>query len=127
MSYADQLKRFKEIHEKESTRVWRAAMLEVMTGTIMDTPVLDGYLRGGWAAYLGTAGIGGLAPDKNGSIAMKQVSNAVSRAALGTDVWFVNRYPYAYDIEYNGHSQKAPEGMLRRNLARWNLLIENTR
>lgn len=127
MSYADQLKRFKEMHEKESTRVWRAAMLEVMTGTIMDTPVLDGYLRGGWAAYLGTAGIGGLAPDKNGSITMKQVSNAVSRAALGTDVWFVNRYPYAYDIEYNGHSQKAPEGMLRRNLARWNLLIENTR
>nr|DAH56204.1 MAG TPA: tail component [Caudoviricetes sp.] len=127
MSYADQLKRFKEMHEKESTRVWRAAMLEVMAGTIMDTPVLDGYLRGGWAAYLGAAGIGGLAPDKNGSIAMKQVSNAVSRAALGTDVWFVNRYPYAYDIEYNGHSQKAPEGMLRRNLARWNLLIENTR
>ncbi|QVJ13223.1 hypothetical protein [Pseudomonas phage PSA28] len=127
MSYADQLKRFKEMHEKEATKQWRAAMLEVMTGTIMDTPVLDGYLRGGWAAYLGTAGIGGLAPDKTGSIAMKQVSSAVSRAVLGTDVWFVNRYPYAYDIEYNGHSQKAPEGMLRRNLARWNLLIENTR
>lgn len=93
MSYADQLKRFKEMHEKEATKQWRAAMLEVMTGTIMDTPVLDGYLRGGWAAYLGTAGIGGLVPDKSGSIAMKQVSSAVSRAVLGADVWFVNRYP----------------------------------
>ncbi len=127
MSYADQLKRFKEMQQQEATKKWRAAMLEVMTATIMDTPVLDGYLRGGWAAYIGTAGLGGLAPDKSGSIAMKQVASAVSRAVLGEDVWFVNRYPYAYDIEYNGHSQKAPEGLLRRNLARWNLLIENSR
>lgn len=125
MTYADQLKRFKELHEKEASRKWRAAVMEVMTSVILDTPVLDGYLRGGWAAYIGTPGIGGLAPDKNGSIAMKQVASAVQRCVLGEDLWFVNRYPYAEVIEYFGHSQKAPEGMLRRNLARFKHVLES--
>lgn len=127
MSYAAQLAQFKKLQEQKASKAWRAAMLQVMVGTILDTPVLDGYLRGGWAAYVGAAGLGGLAPDKTGSIAMAQVSSAVADAVVGETVYFVNRYPYAERVEYDGWSNKAPEGMLRRNLSRWNQILDKVR
>ena len=53
-----------------------------------------------------------------------------SRARLETAVsqeykldkvfYFTNNLPYAYRIEFEGWSKKAPQGMVRRNIVRWN-------
>lgn len=127
MSYGDDVRRFKEELEKEAERKYRASLLEVMSAVIMDTPVLEGRLRGDWEAFIG-AGYTGTGEDRldpTGSIALNAITQVIRNVKIEDEVTFVNRMPYAWDIEYNGLSQKAPAGMLRKNLARWPQIVES--
>lgn len=126
MSYHDQVADFANVHQEEAERIYRAAMLQVMAGVVQDTPVLDGYLRGAWLIGLGSRANGGEIQDRTGSIVMSRIAQAVASATLDTEVWFSNALPYASRIEYEGWSRhKAPQGMLRRNLARWEEYVRN--
>lgn len=127
MSYEDDLRKFKEKTEREAERRYRAALLEVMSAVIMDTPVLEGRLRGDWEAFIGS-GYSGTPRDRldpSGSIALNAVTQVIRNVKVEDIVTFVNRLPYAEPIEYDGLSQKAPAGMLRKNLARWPQIVEN--
>ena len=127
MSWEAQLKEFKAKTEKEAERKFRAAILTVMIGVIMDTPVLEGRLRGDWQASVGSYQF---TPtdviDPTGNKAISAARQMVAQVKLNDMVYFVNRMPYAYAIEYEAYSQKAPAGMLRKNLARWKNAVEGS-
>lgn len=112
--------------EREMERVFRAAALAVMTGIVNDTPVLDGYLRGGWLIGVGEepAGDGGGRQDASGGTVLTHVAAGVMQATHSDTIYFANRLPYAYRVEYEGWSHtKAPEGMVRRNTSRWDEIV----
>lgn len=101
----------------------RAVVIELFSGTIMATPVLDGTLRANWNFSVGNPdrSVDTSKKDKAKSKRSSPTANAVvsSKIPIGGDVYLTNAMPYAYRIEYEGWSHtKAPAGMMRINLAR---------
>lgn len=104
-------------------QVHRGVCIKLFGAVVMDTPVLDGDLRGSWQ-------ISGMSPnlsvpnrkDKSGATVTAEIRNFPMKA--GTITYFSNSQPYAYRIEYEGWSHtKAPAGMVRKNVARFQQII----
>jgi len=100
----------------------KAIILELFTSVILDTPVLEGRLRGNWLITSDDPATGTVeVTDPTGEKTKRNVENFV-RAMSGTQnfsVYLTNNLPYAYRIEYDGWSKnKAPEGMVRKNFIR---------
>lgn len=100
----------------------KAVILELFTSVILDTPVLEGRLRGNWLITSDDPATGTVeVTDPTGEKTKRNVENFV-RAMSGTQnfsVYLTNNLPYAYRIEYDGWSKnKAPEGMVRKNFIR---------
>lgn len=109
----------------------KAIILELFTSVILDTPVLEGRLRGNWLITSNDPATGTVEiTDPTGEKTTRDVENFV-RQMSGTQnfsVYLTNNLPYAYRIEYDGYSKtKAPEGMVRKNFIRiTNNLAANT-
>lgn len=106
-------KRIEDAHNK----IARAATLDFFSGTIKDTPVDTGRARGGWTTGVGTEPAASPERlDTSGSAATSEVVAKTPQGA-GQEVFMINSLPYIEELE-NGSSQQAPSGMVRRNLAR---------
>lgn len=94
----------------------QAATVAIGTMTITKTPVLDGYLKASWNFAVG-------APDdslQSGSRnSIRALKGGIRNFNVGDIGYFVNAQPYANRIEYQGHSQGAPQGMMRISIANW--------
>ena len=98
-------------------KVRRASILELFQLVVMSTPVDTGRLRGNWQASVNTPILTETArKDPAGSAVVAEV--LANMGGLPDAVYFTNNLPYAEAIEY-GHSKQAPEGMVRKNVARW--------
>lgn len=108
----------------------KAAAMEFMGGTISDTPVLEGRLRGNWRFSKGSALTSVSSARDKGNATRQQVEAAILASKVEDVLILRNNLPYAYRIEYQGWSkQKAPQGMVRRNFyrVRQNILKYRTR
>jgi len=122
MSFALNVAEWVKGTKKETARLHKAIILELFSSVILDTPVLDGRLRGNWIISSDTP--------ENGTIEIEDPSGSVTVGKANTflatldperdfNVFLANNLPYAYRIEYDGWSHtKAPEGMVRKNLIR---------
>lgn len=91
-----------------------AVNLELFTSIIKDTPVDTGRARGNWQTTQNTPALGEIARlGQEPSIAEAQAR----LRGLGL-FWLSNNLPYIEKLEFDGHSSQAPEGMLRKNVAR---------
>ena len=116
----------------------KAIILELFTAVILDTPVLEGRLRGNWIISSDNPASGVVNVAKVAASSESKDSNDPPRGAVSTttvnnvfsylakfdgskdfDVFLTNNLPYAYRVEYDGWSHtKAPAGMVRKNLIR---------
>lgn len=105
-------------------RIRKAVSKDFLTRVINDTPVDTGRLQANWVTTHGTPSslsnwdhfIPGAGP------AVAAMSYVVDNSPFGATVFMVNNLDYAHAIEYDGRSYyKAPDGMVRRNLARYNV------
>lgn len=107
---------------EEIERLNKAVILELFTSVILDTPVLEGRLRGNWLITSGNPASGtSEVTDPSGSKTVADVQAFISslNGKKDFDVYLTNNLPYAYRIEYDGWSHtKAPEGMVRENFIR---------
>ncbi|MDH4581375.1 HK97 gp10 family phage protein [Pseudomonas sp. BN415] len=98
-------------------KITRAATIDFFSGTIKDTPVDTGRARGNWVTSVDNPAQGEIdRDDKAGSAAIAEVVAKTPEGA-GQETFMSNSLPYIEELEY-GHSQQAPSGMVRRNLAR---------
>lgn len=93
----------------------KKAFIGLSTDIIMDTPVLSGRLRNNWMVSVNKGS--NETTERTGNESIGRV-NAV-KFKLGDTLYLTNNLPYAERIEFMGWSAKAPSGMLRRNLIRW--------
>lgn len=124
-------------------RLIRAVGIATFNGVIRDSPVGDpdnwkkkppvgsgyvgGRFRGNWRCSLAAPDLTtfedskGPKYDKNfpglGAV-LGDVSKSCQEADRKSVLWLANSLPYAYRLEYEGWSRQAPEGMVRRNVAR---------
>ena len=122
MSFSQKVARWTYNAGQEIEELQKAIILELFTSVILDSPVLEGRLRGNWLITSGTPGEGVVdVLDPTGNITTRKISNFVRSidAAENYNVYLTNNVPYAYRIEYDGWSHtKAPEGMVRKNFIR---------
>lgn len=96
----------------------RAAAFELFRSVISDTPVDSGRLKGNWVASSESPTFVQL---ENVRTEEKTISDAlpiISSFRLDGVIYLTNSLPYANRIEYEGWSQKAPDGMVRKNVQR---------
>lgn len=117
MSFGDQLRAFAAKTKSSVEQADRAIKIELFTSVIMDTPVDTGRARGNWQTSAEQPAQGVLERSGEGSALADMEQN------LGGEVtYLINNLPYARRLEY-GHSGQAPQGMVRRNVARLNQIL----
>lgn len=122
MSFTSDLNRFRK-HSLDVTEATRKAIItELFNSVILDTPVKHGRARGNWQTHEGqpTSGVVERV-DPNGSQAMAEVQQNLGEG--DTTVFLTNNLPYAKPLEY-GSSKQAPEGMVRKNVARITRIVQ---
>jgi hypothetical protein len=117
VSFADDVQGFAAKAGKSVDETMRAIALELFSSTIKDTPVDTGRARGNWQTTIGAPATGEVDRLGEGE-AVKEVSATVADFSGGKVIYLSNNLPYIYRLEYDGWSDQAPGGMLRKNVAR---------
>lgn len=123
MSFSVDLRRFNQKTKDSLDRTRRIVIIKLFSAIIKDTPVLTGRLRGNWQTTINSPATDVIGiRDEAATIAEVQRMAARSK---GSDVVILrNNLPYAYRIEFDGWSKvKAPQGMVRRNVVRFQRLL----
>lgn len=121
-SFSLDLRRFGAKTKKQVDQVTRKVCLDLLSAVVVGrpvgvgTPVDTGRARGGWQVEIGKAPAGEGPPDKQGGATIAAGSAQIGRVVGGDIIYIVNNVPYIEKLEY-GHSQQAPQGMLRVALA----------
>lgn len=123
MRFSAALGRFNKKTKDRLDRTRRIVIIKLFSAVIKDTPVLSGRLRGNWQTSIRSPATGVIGiRDESAAIAEVEAMAARSK---GTDVVYLrNNLPYAHRIEFDGWSKvKAPQGMMRRNVARFRRIL----
>lgn len=125
MSFADDIKRATRKFSAAHDEIVRGTTIALFNAVIQDTPVDEGRLRGDWQTSVGQpASAENGRVDTTGTASMAEVSSNTPQGA-GQETYLTNNMPYAYKIEYEGWSKnKAPQGMVRRNVDRFQKLVD---
>src|SRR5690606_21815546 len=122
MSFSADLRRFNRKTKDSLDRTRRIVIIKLFSADIKDTPVLSGRLRGNWQTTINSPATGVIGI-RDEAAAIAEVKRMADRRK-GSDVVIPrNNLPYAYRIEFDGWSKvKAPQGMMRRNVVRFQRL-----
>jgi hypothetical protein len=107
--------------EQWGEKTVRGTLLSLSSAIIKDTPVDTGRLRSNWMPSIGS-------PDSTQGTAtseadtISKVASTTTGLKMGDTFYLTNNLPYAAAIEY-GHSKRFPEGMLRKNVAKYDRAI----
>ena len=117
MSFASDVEAYAKKAGASLDETSRAIVLELFGSVIKDTPVDTGRAKGNWQTTIGAPASGTV--DRLGeSEALADVSQQTASFGAGKVIYLSNNLPYIYRLEYDGWSQQAPGGMLRKNVAR---------
>lgn len=124
MSFTSDLKKFQVKFSESNDDLIQGVEIALFSAVIMDSPVDTGRLVGNWQATTNNAATGTLENNDPGrQETIGQMTAFVETLSGGRITYFTNNLPYAVPIEY-GHSKgKAPQGMVRRNAARFQQLV----
>lgn len=115
----DSVAEFELIALNQSENAIKAAIVGLCGDIISDTPVDTGRLKNNWFPSVDAASTE--TTEQTADAARTRLETAVSQGyKLDRVFYFTNNLPYAYRIEFEGWSKKAPQGMVRRNIVRWN-------
>lgn len=133
LGFAEQIAMFGHKAKQKQDDLLRKASLDIFSRIIMRTPVDTGRLRGNWQATTSRPAGGEVDRDDPGPVndngsgggsAVKDMTAIVLGAEHPTMFHLTNTLPYAAVIEYGGHSQQAPQGMVRRTVAEFQGIVE---
>ena len=123
-SWGQDMRRIRDLTEEKMTKVYRIAVMETTKDIIMDTPVDEGRLRGNWQVGINDQPSGQLdLLDKTGMATIGRITAITAPLQCDQSLVFCNNLPYAIPIEYGHSREKAPQGMVRRNLTNWNARV----
>lgn len=120
-SFSLQLSNFTNEATEELTRTQRAIIFELAKSIVMDSPVDRGTFRGNWRFSFSPAQQQLDIQDKGGGATLAELQRFIDGFNGGT-MWLLNGMKYGLMLEY-GHSKKAPQGMVRRNVSRINAIV----
>ena len=124
MSFGRDIARYRPKATGQAEEVFRRSALELFSSIVIGTPVDKGVLRNNWWLDIGRpSGKTTRASDRSGQAAINGARSNIASAKGYAVVFFSNNLPYAERIEFDGHSGKAPAGMVRINARRWREIV----
>ena len=98
--------------------------MEAFKRVIEKSPVDTGRFRANWGCQVGSPYTGvSDATDKSGSVSLANaIASATAWNANGS-IFICNNVPYSIVLEY-GHSQQAPQGMVRTTMAEMGAVVQ---
>lgn len=125
MSFSSDIANFGKKTKAVITDIRRVAILRLFRDVVMDTPVDEGTLRSNWQCNAVSPLTGPLS-NRSLEAVFSEMERVLSGSSYTEDVFLNNNLPYAYPIEFLGHSRiKAPQGMVRKNTIRWTQIVES--
>lgn len=119
MSFSTKIRQWRLKRQSELINQRRQIILRLFRAVIYDTPVDEGTLRANWrcsAVNPLTSAI----EYRPATAVINEIDAVLKGSLMSETVYLRNNLPYAYPIEYLGHSRiKAPQGMVRKNVARF--------
>ncbi|AMD43328.1 tail completion or Neck1 protein [Pseudomonas phage ZC01] len=111
----------KALDRVDKTR--RASALELFRLIILSTPVDNGVLINNWRTQINRPNTDTRETQSaTGADSLREAQSNLGK--LEDTVFFTNNLPYAHRIEFDGWSRyKAPQGMVRKNVARWDEIV----
>jgi hypothetical protein len=95
----------------------RAVALELFGSVIKDTPVDTGRAKGNWQTTIGAPASGEVDRAGDGA-ALAEVRSVSAQFSGDKTIFLTNNLPYIRRLEYDGWSDQAPNGFVRKNVAR---------
>jgi len=124
-SFAQQLQIFRTDALEAIDQTYRDVVIQVGETLINLSPVDTGRFKGNWQFTIGQPSTHSLDNyDKTGEERIAALTAQMGALEYGQVVWLVNNLVYAIPLEY-GHSQKAPEGMVRITLTRFQQIVDD--
>ena len=124
MSFGTDLRRFRIKTLATLEQVYRASLFDLNTAIILGTPVDKGILRNNWyISFIDDTELTTSEPAPTGTSTIERAKASLQNVGISSVVYIFNNLPYGPAIEYDGHSGKAPEGMVRINVAKWDAIV----
>ncbi len=123
MSFSSDLNTFNRKFNGAVDDLISGVEIALYTAVILDTPVKSGRLRGNWFTSKNKPESSGTdRVDATGQAALLSMQQFVGALKGGRVTFLTNNLPYAGEIE-KGRSGQAPQGMVRKNAARFKRLV----
>lgn len=123
--FALSLAKFAEQAPAQARAVVRKVATDVLTKTVLRSPVDTGRFRANWVTTFGAPGVRTTADvDPTGQGAILRGTATIGRAYGDFDIYITNSLPYAIPLEY-GYSKQAPAGMVRITVAEFQTYVDN--
>ncbi len=123
MNFALDLKKWAKGAQHSIGEIRRYVLINMGGAIIADTPVATGMLKGNWQTSVGAPKTTEI-PLRPANMAVAELVDAAANVKGDQPVYITNNRPYARAIEY-GHSKKRPEGMVRKNVAKFQRIVRN--
>lgn len=119
-----QIENFSAKAQEKVLKIFKKSIIDLTSDIISDTPVDTGRLKNNWFPSVGAASEQTAEATAN-EAGDRAESFANSELTLDKTFYFTNNLPYAFRIEFEGWSKnKAPQGMVRRNVVRWKQIVK---
>ena len=99
------------------------SLLQLTNQVVIGTPKDQGTAQAHWFPSSG-APVQGFDLDRRDLVSQSSINSAISDSIGGT-YWLVNNLPYIRRLEYDGHSEQAPQGWVRIAIENFNLTLQN--
>jgi hypothetical protein len=121
--FAQEIEAFVKVAKGNADRAVRRICLGVLSNVVIASPVDTGRFRGNWqvgvsAPVISTAN----SPQKDPGAVISEAAGKLAGVHAGAVVYITNSLPYALSLEF-GHSQQAPDGMVRLTFRRIDQIV----
>lgn len=125
MSFGGQVDRWAGRTQEKIDAAYRKIFFDIVRIVVLRTPVQDGFLVGGWqpSGYRPILFDNNLA-DRSGAIVNDKAKRVGMDADAKVPLFLSNNKPYAYAIEFLGHSGQRPEGMMRTTVDEYQAVVK---
>ena len=126
MSLASDLRKIAARRNNDLDKIARGAVNRLSIRIVQGSPVDKGMFINNWMSATGNINTATTDDaDLSGSASYARLSATVDGLQQGETFYFSNSLPYAYRLEYDGWSAKAPSGMVVKNLPAWRGIVED--
>ena len=124
MSLQSDLLRIAKRRSQDLKEICDASFFRTMNQVIQGSVVDTGEFRNNWNGAVTAPDLSANRPENpSGSGAIGSLNETINRYDLGQTLYFTNSVPYAWRLEYDGWSERMPNGIVRITARKWDSIV----